>query len=183
MLRLQAGDDAALGELLRRNGPAVLSVAYRYLGDRAAAEDVVQESFLKLYKARARYRPEARFRSYILRIASNVCLSRLRKKRAVSLSGDTEGDSERGELEPADPKAVGPSEPMLKSELQSRVRDAVAQLPERQRMAVMLNKFEGLDYKQVAEALELTVPATKSLLHRARMALKDMLSEYVKDLA
>lgn len=178
MLRLQAGEDAALAELLQRNGPAVLSLAYRYLRDRAAAEDVVQETFLKLYQARERYQPQAKFRSYLLRIASNVCLSRLRKKRPHQLGGELDPDSGR-ELEPADPESRPPGEPLLREELHVRVRWAVAQLPERQRMAILLNKFEGLDYKQVAEALELSVPATKSLLHRARMALKELLEAYV----
>ncbi|MGE0708680.1 MAG: RNA polymerase sigma factor [Planctomycetota bacterium] len=179
MLRLQAGDEAALGELLRRNGPAVLSLAYRYLNDRAGAEDVVQETFLRLYQARERYRPEARFRSYLLRIATNSCLSRLRKKRAVSLSGEVDPDSGRSEPEPVDPDAAAPGDPMLRHEMAARVRAAVDQLPERQRLAILLNKFEGLDYQGVADALELTVPATKSLLHRARMALKELLTEYV----
>lgn len=175
MLRLQAGDGAALGELLRRNAARVLSLAFRYLGDRAQAEDVVQETFLKLYQARDRYRPDAPFGAYLLRIATNVCLSQLRKKRVHSLDAD---DGERGG-DPADPVAVAPGQAMADEELAARVRDAVQQLPDRQRMAILLNKFEGLDYQQVAEQLGLTVPATKSLLHRARMALKDLLEGYL----
>lgn len=177
MLRLQAGHAPALGELLRRNAPRVLNLAYRYLGERALAEDAVQETFLKLYQARDRYRPDAPFPSYLLRIATNVCLSQLRKKKMHSL--DEGQDDERGGSEPEDRAAAAPGKAMLENELATRVRDAVQQLPERQRIAILLNKFDGLDYQQVADQIGLTVPATKSLLHRARMALKDVLEGYL----
>lgn len=173
MLRLQAGDGAALGELLRRNAGRVLGLAFRYTGDRALAEDCLQETFLKVYQARDRYRPDAPFQAYLLRIASNVCLSHLRKKRNISLDAGGE-DGERTH-DPADPGAVRPGETLAQAEVAQRVRAAVEQLPDRQRLAILLNKFEGLDYQQVAEQLGLTVQATKSLLHRARMALKDVL--------
>ncbi len=173
MLRVQAGDREAFGLLLRRNHERVLTLAYRYLGDRSLAEDVVQETFLKLYQARDRYRPDARFRSYLLRIATNACLSRLRKKRPLSLEGDPDGP----DTDPPDAAAAPPDQALVTSELHARVRAAVAQLPERQRLAILLNKFEGLDYREVGEHLGLSVPATKSLLHRARMALKEMLTD------
>ncbi|MBL4846072.1 MAG: RNA polymerase sigma factor [Planctomycetes bacterium] len=179
MLALQAGDESALGVLIERNGRSVLNLAYRYLGDRSAAEDVLQESFLKLYQARERYRPEARLRTYLLRIATNLCISRLRKKRPSSLDGHREEGE--GGIDPADPEAPAPNQSLLTGELHERVRAAVMQLPERQRIAILLNKFEGLDYKETAAQIGLSVPATKSLLHRARMALKDALAEYVDE--
>ena len=177
MLALQAGDESALGVLIERNGRSVLNLAFRYLSDRSAAEDVLQESFLKLYQARDRYRPEARFRTYLLRIATNACISRLRKKRPVSLGAG--GDEDEGGIDFADPEAPAPQSGMLTGELHGRVRAAVDELPERQRMAILLNKFEGLDYQETAAQLGLSVPATKSLLHRARMTLKELLSDYV----
>jgi len=174
MLRLQQGDRAALGLLLQRNASRVLALAYRYLGDRAAAEDVVQETFLKVYQARERYRPDAAFHAYLLRIATNVCLSQLRRRRGVSL--DAAGDDDEGRRnDPADPGAPVPGAALADGEVAERVRAAVLQLPDRQRLAILLNKFEGLDYQQVADQLGLTTQATKSLLHRARMALKDAL--------
>lgn len=178
MLALQAGEESALGALLERNGRSVLNLAYRYLHDRAAAEDVLQESFLKLYQARERYRPEAKFRTYLLRIATNLCISRLRKKRVGSL--DAAGEDEVGH-DPVDDEAPAPQRGLLEGELHERVRAAVDQLPERQRLAILLNKFEGLDYKETAAQLGLSVPATKSLLHRARMTLKDLLADYVSE--
>jgi len=175
MLRLRAGDEAALRPLLERNAPIVLNLAFRYFSDRARAEDVVQETFLRVYRARERYEPTAPFRSYMLRIAANICISHKRKRRAGSLEL---GDDDR--IDPADERAATPGAGLEATEMQTRVRDAVARLPERQRIAILLNKFEGLGYQEVADHLGLSVPATKSLLHRARMALKDMLAGYVE---
>ncbi len=175
MLRVQRGDSDAFSELLERNHRRVLNLAFRYLRDRAGAEDVVQETFLKLYKARDRYQPNARFSSYLLRIASNICLSRLRRKRPLSLTEDTDGRA----VDVSDPNATTGSADMLSEELKARVRAAVDQLPDRQRLAILLNKFEGMDYQQVGEQLGLSPTATKSLLHRARMALKGQLSNYL----
>lgn len=178
MLRVQRGDAAAFSLLLQRHHQRVLNLAWRYFGDRAAAEDAVQETFLKVYQARERYRPDAPFHSYLLRVASNVCLSVLRRKKPLSLDEDQD---EGGPRARSDPRTAAPGEGLLDDELKRRVREAVAALPDRQRLAIVLNKFEGLDYEQVAEHLGLTVPATKSLLHRARMALKDVLEGYLQE--
>jgi len=174
MLRFQAGDEAAFSQLLRRNHRRVVNLAFRYLRDRAAAEDVAQDAFLKLYQTKERYEPRAPFGAYLLRIASNLCLSKLRRRKVRGVVGEPE----EGAPEPSDPNPVA-QERLEANELHRRVREAVDQLPERQRLAILLNKFEGLDYQGVADALELTVPATKSLLHRARMALKEQLEKYV----
>lgn len=177
MLRVQQGEPDAFSQLLQRNHRRVLGLAYRYLGDRARAEDIAQEAFLKVYQARERYKPNGRFSSYILRITANLCLSRLRRKKVLQLDPSEEGQGQGLE----DTEARRPEEGLLKAELAARVREAVDRLPDRQRMAIVLNKFEGLDYQQVAEQLDLSQTAAKSLLHRARMALKDMLSQYLDE--
>ena len=177
MLRLRDGDDSAFSELLARNHKRVLNLAFRYLGDRSLAEDVAQDTFLKLYRARKRYQPQARFHSYLLRIAANLCLSRLRKKTptffAIGGGGADDGPSI------GDPGETPRRDSLLQKELEERIQVALGKLPPRQRMAILLNKFEGLDYKEVATKLDLSVAATKSLLHRARMALKDELQPYL----
>lgn len=178
MLRLQQGDESALRALLERNGRRVLNHAYRYLRDAARAEDVVQETFLRIYKARDRYQPTAPFQAYMLRIATNLCLSHLRKKQALSLDQPRE---DGGQADVQDEGAAEPGAGLDQRELHRRVREAVDQLPDRQRMAILLNKFEGLDYQAVADQLGLSVSATKSLLHRARMALKDVLAGYLEE--
>lgn len=174
MLRFKAGDEAAFSALLRRNHSRVVNLAFRYLRDRAAAEDVAQEAFLKLYKTKERYEPRAPFGAYLLRIASNLCLSAIRRKKVRAVVGEPE----EGAPEPSDPSPVA-SERIESNELHARVRAAVDGLPERQRLAILLNKFEGLDYQGVADQLGLSVAATKSLLHRARMTLKEQLEDYV----
>ena len=179
MLALQAGDESALRKLIERNGRRVLNHAYRYLRDATRAEDVVQETFLRIYKARDRYQPNAPFHAYMLRIATNLCLSHLRKKQALSL--DQPRDDGGGGTEVRDEAVLEPGAGIDQRDLHQRVREAVDQLPDRQRMAILLNKFEGLDYQGVADQLGLTVPATKSLLHRARMTLKELLAGYVEE--
>ncbi|MEZ6186413.1 MAG: RNA polymerase sigma factor [Planctomycetota bacterium] len=174
MLRFQAGDEAAFSQLLRRNHTRVLSLAFRYLNDRAAAEDVAQEAFLKVYTTKERYEPRAPFGAYLLRIASNLCLSKLRRRKVRAVVGEPED----GAPEPVDPTPVA-VERLESNELYARVRAAVDELPERQRLAILLNKFEGMDYQGVADQLGLSVAATKSLLHRARMALKERLEDCV----
>ena len=161
---------------LDRHERPLVRYATRITGDVEQARDVVQETFLKIYKARDRYRPDAKFSSYMLRIAANICLSRLRRKRPLRLGGE----SDDGSIEHADEETVQPSEALLSGELKERVRAAVDMLPDRQRMAILLNKFEGLDYTEVGEHLGLSPSATKSLLHRARLTLKDLLSKYLE---
>lgn len=172
MLALQRGDEEALRPLLERNHRRVVNLATRYGADRHRAEELAQETFLRVYQARDRYRPERPFGAYLLRIATNLCLSRARslKARKTFVDHEAAGDVAMQDGEPHDD--------VLRAELRERVRDAVATLPERQRVAVMLQRFEGLSYEQVAEALDLSVPATKSLLHRARLSLRDRLDEY-----
>lgn len=175
MLRVQRGDANAFGLLIQRHHARLMNLAWRYFGDRTAAEDAVQETFLKVWQARERWRPDAPFQAWLVRIATNVCLSVLRRRQPSSL--DDGPDEPRARV---DPRAVQPPEASAQGELHRRVREAVAALPDRQRMAIVLNKFEGLDYEQVAGHLGLTVPATKSLLHRARMALKEVLEAYLQ---
>mgnify|MGYP005642604341 CR=1 FL=1 len=172
MLRLQRGERAAFRPLLERNHTRVLNLAFRFGVDRGAAEELAQETFLRVYQARERYRPERPFGAYLLRIATNLCLSRARRLRArkTFVDHDAAGNNSDGRDQPVDD--------LLREELRARVRQAVATLPERQRLAIVLQRFEGLSYEQVAEALDLTVPATKSLLHRARLSLRDRLEDY-----
>lgn len=172
MLRLQRGDRDALRPLLERNHQRVVNLAFRFGADRDVAEDLAQETFFRVYTARNRYRPERPFGAYLLRIATNLCLSRARKlkSRKTFVDHDAAGSGAGASKQPV--------EDLLKAELCEQVREAVATLPERQRLAIVLQRFDGLSYEGVAEALGLTVPATKSLLHRARLSLRDRLADY-----
>jgi len=165
MLGVRDGDTAAFEPLLQRNYGRVMKLARR-MG--AEPEDAAQETFLRVYQARDRYEPRRRFNAYLMRIAANHCISSQRRRRPHL--------TERGEVDPI--TLEQPVASLLDRELKDRVRAAVDRLPARQRAAVRLRRFEGLSQEQVAERLGLSVAAAKSLLHRARQGLKDMLETF-----
>ncbi len=184
MKRLAAADGSALKELIERHKHGVINIAYRYIGDQFAAEDIAQEAFIRVYQARKRYEPTAKFSTWLYRIVTNLCLSYLRKwqhARTFSLD-ETYDPSEEGprNLE-ADTLSSPPGQRIEREELASVVRQAVHELPENQRMAVILNRYSGLDYHEIAEVMHLSYMAVKSLLNRARNNLKEKLSTYIED--
>ena len=181
MLAFQSGDEAAFSVLVERHRNAVLSLTFRYLGNRADAEDLAQEVFLRVFRSRARYRPEARFSTWLYRVAANACLNEVRDRRsrpthrAAAIHADEDGS-------PAplpDARAEAPERALERRELHERVREAVEGLPERQRLALLLNKFHGQGYEELARALEMSVPAVKSLLTRARENVRRVLEPYL----
>jgi RNA polymerase sigma-70 factor (ECF subfamily) len=193
MLAVRAGDGAAFTALVRRWQDRVVSLAYRYLGSAADAEDLAQEVFLRVHRARETYEPSARFSTWIHRITVNASLNFLRAKkvrRSVSgtlaserrpVSGALHDPDDGGPAEPADPGEDAPPAAAEKEELARVLRTILEGLPERQRMAVLLNKYQGLSYEDCASAMELSLPALKSLLTRARLAIKEKLEPYLED--
>ncbi|GIW71806.1 MAG: RNA polymerase sigma factor [Planctomycetota bacterium] len=182
MLAFQRGEPGAFEELVRLVSPSVFALGYRYGLDAAAAEDLVQETLLRVYRARRRYRPEARFSAWLLRIATNVIISaaRQRKRRpTVKLQG-AGAVSNEGDPPLADERTPGPPERLQADERAAKVREALAELPASQRTALVLNRFHGLSYDEVAQALGLGVPAVKSLLFRARHNLKRRLERFME---
>jgi RNA polymerase sigma-70 factor, ECF subfamily len=186
MLGLRKGDRAAFVELLRRHQEPILNLSYRFLGDRDEAEDLTQDVFLRLYRARESYRPDAKFTTWLYRIASNACLNALRARkgrRSVSLDGfgrESNGTTP-APMQLEDPKSEAPSETLLRDEMADRVRKIVNALPDTQRLAIVLNKYQDLSYEEVAEAMDLSVMAVKSLLFRARERIKERLAPYVRE--
>ena len=180
MLDFCAGDLAAFGKLVRRNQKIVLNLAYRYVSDRATAEDMVQDVFLRVYGAAAKYHPSAKFTTWVYRITVNVCLNHLRSERTRrSLSLDVDGGDDERASDLPEPRHTPPSARLEREELEGKVREAMGNLPETQRTAVLLRRFQELSYEEIAEVMETTVPAVKSLLARARKALKSMLDNYL----
>lgn len=183
MLALQAGDEGAFTVLVDRHRNAMVNLAYRYLGNRADAEDLAQEIFVKVYKAAPRYRPEAKFTTWLYRVAVNASFNEVRNRKnrpthgAATLSGAGDDDPFVPTL--ADTRTDTPPEAAARAELRARVRAAVEELPERQRLALLLNKFHGLGYKELAEALDMTVPGVKSLLVRARENVRRLIEPYL----
>jgi len=178
---LQRGDESAFTALVDRHRERVFRLACRYLGDENAAEDLAQESFLRVYRARHSWRPEAKFSTWLYRVTANACLNELRSRRTrravESTAPAVPGDGATPDA--ADPKAEGPGEALVRKETAERVREAVARLPEDQRLAVVLSKYEGLSYRELADAMDRSVPAVKSLLVRARENLRTDLADYL----
>lgn len=187
MLAVQAGDMDAFARLVDRHRNAIVNLSYRYIGNRADAEDLAQEVFLRVFRARDRYRVEAKFTTWLYRVAVNASLNEVRNRKnrpthtAASLaSGGRAGDDEAGGPAVADADAESPHDVAEREELRAQVRAAVADLPERQRMALLLNKFHGLGYQEMADAMEMTIPAVKSLLVRARENVRKRIEPYLQ---
>jgi RNA polymerase sigma-70 factor (ECF subfamily) len=181
MLRFQRGDDEAFAALVRSFQGRVVSLAYRYLGSAADAEDLAQEVFLRVYRAKESYERSARFSTWIYRITANASLNFIRGRKARrGVSGPMPG-GHAGD-DPADfedEDARPPGEQMEDDELARTLRRIVDDLPERQRLAIVLNKYEGLSYEDVAAAMDMSVMAVKSLLTRARVNIKEKLEPYL----
>lgn len=181
MLALKAGDEDAFKELVDRHRDAVVNLTYRYLGNRTDAEDLAQEVFLKVYRARARYEPAAKFTTWLYRVAANTCLNEVRDRRRRPTFAAAPFDArEDGGVPAADRNSPSPPEEAERSEMREAVRAALAELPERQRMALVLNKFHGLGYEELADSLGMTVPAVKSLLVRARENVRRRIEPYLR---
>lgn len=175
MLRFQKGDEEAFEELVRRHSRGILNLVYRYLGDATAAEDAAQEVFVKVYRARKRYRPEARFSTWLYRIAVNHCLNEIRARR-MHLSAPSPADDLIEE------KGTTPVDRRLRQdELRREVKEAVDSLPERQRMAVILSRFHEMSYAEIAETMKMSLEAVKSVLFRAKENLRQRLGRYARD--
>ncbi|OHB73806.1 MAG: hypothetical protein A2Z25_14115 [Planctomycetes bacterium RBG_16_55_9] len=172
MARLAGGDMSALGELARRHQGRVLELAFRTVGVWDLAEDVAQETFLRVYRASKRYQPTAKFTTWLYRIVVNLCLDE-RRKRAKA------GASMEPEVYEQLPSSNGHT--AEKEEIAALVRAAVAALPERQRMAVILHRYNGLNHAEIGEATGWTQSAVESLLVRAYENLRGKLKK-VKNL-
>ena len=182
MLAIKAGDEGAFSVLVNRHKNSIVNLTYRYLLNRADAEDIAQEVFLKVYKARKRYTPQAKFTTWLYRVAVNTSLNEIRSRKNRPTHGAAALAGADDEFTPTlqDPTAEQPVDGAERTELAELVREAVMDLPERQRTALLLNKFQGLSYEDLAETLEMTIPGIKSLLVRARENVRRKIEPYLK---
>ncbi len=183
MLAFQKGDERAFAELVRRNQSTVFAVVYRFMGDAADVEDLAQEVFLRVYRTGPRYKPTAKFSTWLYRITANLCLNAIRsrgKLRFSQLEVRDESDSDAFYREVEDTTGPAPHAALAASELQDRLRIALESLPDSQRTAIILNKYEQLSYDEIAAILDLSVMAVKSLLSRARANLRRELERYLQ---
>jgi RNA polymerase sigma-70 factor (ECF subfamily) len=182
MLRVAAGDGAGFDYLVGKYHRAMIHFLYRMVRNQAVAEELAQEVFLRVYRSREGYRAEAKFTTWLYRIATNL---------AVNYARDTrhERAAQTVYLDAPDPETgttpdVADDEPtveqhLLRDERMEAIRTHVMALPERQRMAVLMHKYQGMDYRQIGEVLKLSESATKSLLFRAYQTLRDKLKDFV----
>jgi RNA polymerase sigma-70 factor (ECF subfamily) len=175
MLRFQRGDEAAFEELVKRHTRPVLNLVYRYVGDASRAEDVAQDIFVKVYRARMKYEPKAKFSTWLYRVAVNHCLNDIRSRKSQpSLAAPINDLLEH-------PSGEDPDARLRREELRRAVKDALDALPENQRMAVLLARYEELSYEQIAETMGMSLEAVKSVLFRAKENLQRALARFARE--
>ena len=182
MLRVQHDEQGAFAELVRRYWTRVFGRIYRQLGDRQEAEDLAQDVFLRMYRARKRYRPTAKFATWLFHISQNVVRNALRSRRRHPRSPLNVPSyfSQEDAVEPLlQNRYEAPSRPLERAELAGVVRAAVSGLARRQRTALELHQFQDRTYSQIAVEMEMTPKAAKSLLYRARLQLRASLSKRI----
>jgi RNA polymerase sigma-70 factor (ECF subfamily) len=177
--RWQAGDEAAFERLVRNHEPRVFRLLLRMLGNREEAEDASQEAFLSLHRHGHRFRREARFSTFLYRVAANAALNRRRSLgRARARQQELAQQQATGAHLPVAPR--NPEDATHGGEVQVRVQEALQQLPEDLRVAVVLYDIEGQSYKDIAEILDIPEGTVKSRIHRARQGLRDLLRALVE---
>jgi RNA polymerase sigma-70 factor, ECF subfamily len=182
MLRVREGDDSGFDLLIQKYHKPIIHFMFRMVHNQAVAEELAQEVFLRVYRSRHTYRAEARFTTWLYRIATNLGVNHARDtkhERAAQNVYLDQPDPETGTTpDVADPGATVEQE-LVRDERMRAIRQHVMALPERQRTAVLMHKYQGLDYKQIGEVLKLSESATKSLLFRAYQTLRDRLKDFV----
>ena len=178
MQLVRAGDTAAFEELMERHQRLVAGTVARMLGNNSEVEDIAQQVFVRVWKSAKRYVPRAKFTTWLLKITRNLVFNELRRRSRHSQL-PLHGESEEEERPIRDERARAPDALLLEQELQRAIETAIAQLPETQRMAVVLRRYNELSYEQIADVLGQSVPAVKSLLFRARTELRTRLGRYL----
>jgi RNA polymerase sigma-70 factor (ECF subfamily) len=181
MQRAGAGDESCFEYLVDKYRRPIISFMYRMVHNQAVAEELAQEVFLRVYRARESYRAEARFSTWLYRIASNMAINHARdtkyERASSSLSLD-EPDAETGARRDLPDMRPVVEENILHDERMRSIREHVMALPERQRMAVVMHKYQDMDYREIGAVLKLSESATKSLLFRAYQTLRERLKDF-----
>jgi RNA polymerase sigma-70 factor, ECF subfamily len=182
MLRVKAGDEPAFDYLVRKYRRPMVSFMYRMAHNAAAAEDLAQEVFLRVYRSRASYEASAKFTTWLYRIATNLAVNHARDtrhERPENMASLDEPDQETGTTIDVADASPSVEEKLVSEERLKAIRQRVENLPERQRLAVLMHKYQQMDYKQIGEVLKLSESATKSLLFRAYETLREQLKEFI----
>lgn len=182
MLSFQDGNKAAFEELMHKFYPRILNFIYRYVGRREVAEDLTQEVFIKIYDSAHKYTPQSKFQTWAYTIAKNTSLNELRRaeQKNVSMDAPVRSQGEELQRQVADQEAELPDEEMIKEEKAKMVREAIKALPDNQRIAVILRRYDQFSYEEIAQTMKTTVKAVKSLLSRAKENLREKLTHVNK---
>ena len=183
MLRVKQGDNSAFGELVDKYKQPVMNLVYRMLRDATEAEDLAQNVFIQVHKSSSRYQVSAKFSTWLFTIARNLCLNEIRRRSrhpadSLDVSHPEQDDQPLRQFE--DSKTTSPPESLLHGELEEKIEEALAELPENQRTAILLCRQDELSYEDIAEVLGCSLSATKSLIHRGRETLKLKLKLYLR---
>jgi RNA polymerase sigma-70 factor (ECF subfamily) len=181
MLRVAAGDEASFNYLVGRYHRAIIHFLFRMVRNQAVAEELAQEVFLRVYRSRESYRAEAKFTTWLYRIATNLAVNHARdtkhERSAQTIYLDAP-DEETGTTPDVADDEPSVEQKLMRDERMAAIRTHVMELPERQRMAVLMHKYQGMDYRQIGDVLKLSESATKSLLFRAYQSLRDKLKDF-----
>jgi len=183
MLRVREGDDVGFDFLIEKYRKPIINFMYRMVHNQAVAEELAQEVFLRVYRSRQTYRAEAKFTTWLYRIATNLGVNHARDtkhERSAQTIYLDQPDPETGTTPDVADMHPGAEEEMVKDERMKAIRKHVMALPERQRTAVLMHKYQGMDYKEIGAVLRLSESATKSLLFRAYQTLRERLKEFVE---
>jgi RNA polymerase sigma-70 factor (ECF subfamily) len=174
MLRVRGGDEGAFREIVERYQKRILDLCYRYVGNQADAEEVGMDVFIQLYKSRNTYKPEAKLSTYLYRIAVNLSLNRIRDRKRRRLVSFDFLKQDRP-FDPESPDSERPDALYEAGERESIVREALDSLPEKQKTALLMRRYEELSYDEIATAMGTSVSAVEALLFRARERLRKTL--------
>jgi RNA polymerase sigma-70 factor (ECF subfamily) len=176
MLRVRAGDETSFALLLERHRGPVVNFLYRMVGNQAVSEELAQEVFFRVYKSRGSYEPAAKFTTWLYRIATHLALNAIRdgkKEKGQQSLDQLLPDGRERQVAGSDPTA---EETMVARVRAQEIRDAIDTLPQKQRAAVLMHKYQNLGYAQISKALDCSESATKSLLFRAYETLRNRLA-------
>lgn len=186
LLRTGSGDVGAFKLLMEKHQLTVMRMVYRYTGRHHEAEDLAQDIFLKLYRAARRYTPRAHFKTWLYKVVANHCLNFHRSQKKHLYGNAPSRSFSETEVLPRSCREAGETPPaeqrLEQEELKAAVKQALAELPDRQRMAIILFRFEELSYREIAQALGCSLPAVESLIFRAMRTLKDALKPHYNQL-
>lgn len=179
MRLIAGGDTTAFEQLIERHQTLVAGTVARMLGSNSDVEDIAQQVFIRVWKSAGRYVARAKFTTWLLKITRNLVFNEMRRaKRHPHLPVQIEPEAEEMPLK--DEAMATPDANLLQAELQAEIEKAIMLLPDTQRMALVLRRYEELSYEEIADVLDLSVPAVKSLLFRARTELRERLKGYLE---